>query len=74
MCILCDDTFRVFVKVCDIIAFIRADSFGADEVAHALFLTVDLTEGSIYVPLPVDFIAVNLRGRKRRQGREGVRK
>lgn len=60
VCNLFDDTFRVFVKVCDINAFIRANSLCADEVAHCLFLTVDLSEGPIYVLLPVDFITVNL--------------
>lgn len=56
-----NDTFRVFVEVCDIVAFIRANSLRADEVAHRLFLTVDFTEGPIYVLLPIDFITVNLR-------------
>lgn len=60
MCNLSDDTFRVFVKVCDINAFIRANSLCADEVAHCLFLTVDLSEGPICVLLPVDFITINL--------------
>lgn len=60
MCNLFDETFRVFVKVCDIDAFIGANSLGADEVAHSLFLTVDLTKGPIDILLPVDFITVNL--------------
>lgn len=72
------DTFRVFVKVCDINAFIRANSLCADVVAHSLFLTVDLREGPVHVPLPVNFIAVNLqwggaRERSKREERE-VRK
>lgn len=74
MCILFGDTFRVFVKVCDIIAFISANSLCADEVAHGLFLTEDLTEGPIYVSLPVDLITVYLKvRRKMEQEREGVR-
>lgn len=73
MCLLFDDTFRVFVKVCDIVAFVRADSLRADVVAHRLFLAVDLTEGPIYVPLPVYFITVHLKV-CRWGAREGVRK
>lgn len=56
------DTFRVFVKVCDINAFIRTNGLRADVVAHSLFLAVDLCEGPVRVPLPVNFIAVNLWG------------
>lgn len=66
------DTFRVFVKVCDVKAFIRANSLGADLVAHCLFLTEDLTEGPICIPLPVDFITVYLM--QRAAERESVRK
>lgn len=61
------DTFRVLVKVCDINAFIRANGLCADVVAHSLFLAVDLREGPVHVPLPVNFIAVNLP-----EGRVGV--
>lgn len=55
------DTFRIFVKVCDVTAYIRANSLGADVMAHSLFLTVDLTEGPICISLPVDFITVYLK-------------
>lgn len=50
----------MFVKVCDVTALIRANSLGADFVAHCLFLTVDLTEGPICILLPVNFITVYL--------------
>lgn len=60
----------MLVKVGDVIAFIRANSLGADEVAHSVFLTVDLTEGPIGIPLPVNFITVNLQ----KQEREGSEK
>ena len=65
-------TFRVFVQVCDIVAFIGTNSLRADEVAHGLLLTVDLTESPIYVPLPVDFVTVDLveREQERERGRE----
>lgn len=59
-CTLFDDTFRVFVEVCDIVPLIRANSFGADEVAYSLFFTVDLRESPIEVSLPVDFVTVHL--------------
>lgn len=58
---LFDATFRMFVKVGDITAFIRANCFGADGDAHNLFLTVYLSEGPICILLPVDFITVHLR-------------
>lgn len=61
-------TFRVFVQVSDVTAFLRTNSLGADLVAHLLLLTVDLAEGSIDVPLPVDFITVYLRTQKGRWG------
>lgn len=50
--------------MCDVIAFVTADSFGAHEVAHCLLLAVDLTEGPVHIPLPVDFITVDLELRK----------
>lgn len=64
---LCEATFWVLVKVCDVIAFIRAHSLGADTVAHCVFLTVDLGEGAIQVPLPVDLITVHLQYRYSRE-------
>lgn len=54
------NTLRVFVKVGDVVALVRADGLCADEVAHVLFLAVDLCERPIFVPLPVNLIAVNL--------------
>lgn len=53
-------TFRVFVKVGDVGALVWADGLRADQVAHSLFLAVDLFERPICVPLPVNLIAVNL--------------
>lgn len=64
---LCEATFWVLVKVCDVIAFIRAHSLGADTVAHCVFLTVDLGEGAIQVPLPVYLITVHLQDRYSRK-------
>lgn len=52
--------FLVFVQVCDVSALLRAHGFGADVVANGFLLTVDLAEGAVQVPLPVDLIAVDL--------------
>lgn len=57
---ICVDTFRMFVKVRDVIALVRADGLCADKVAHCLLLRIDLCEGPVCVPLPVDFVTVNL--------------
>ncbi len=57
-------TFRIFVKVCDVDTLVGAHSFSADAVAHCVLLTVDLTEGAVQVPLPVDLITVHLQQRK----------
>lgn len=51
----------MFVQVCDVVTLISAHCFGADEVPDGFLLTVDLTESSVKVPLPVDFITVHLR-------------
>lgn len=51
----------MFVQMRDVAALVRTHSLGADVVAHRLFLAVDLTEGSICVLLPVNFIAVDLK-------------
>lgn len=61
----------MFVQVGDVAALVRTHSLGADGVAHRLFLAVDLTEGSIRVLLPVDFIAVDLK--EQEQVCEGMR-
>lgn len=53
-------TFWVFVEVCDVFSLVRANCLGADAVAHHILLTVDLREGTIGVPLPVDLITVHL--------------
>lgn len=53
-------TFLVFVQVCDVRPLVRAHCFSADEVADGFLLTVDLAEGAIQVPLPVDLITVDL--------------
>lgn len=53
-------TFLVFVQVGDVRPLIRAHCFSADEVADGFLLTVDLAEGAIQVPLPVDLITVDL--------------
>lgn len=50
----------MFVKVGDVGALVWADGLRADQVAHGLFLAVDLRECPICVPLPVNLIAVNL--------------
>ncbi len=57
-------TFRIFVKVCDVDTLVGAHSFSADAVADCVLLTVDLTEGAVQVPLPVDLITVHLQQRK----------
>lgn len=57
----------MFVQVCDVSALIRAYSFGADEVSHSLLLIVDLSEGTVQVPLPVDLITVHLQYRYSRE-------
>lgn len=56
------NTFLVFVQVCDVCPFIRTHCFGADKVANSFLLTVDLTESTIKIPLPVDLITVYLMG------------
>lgn len=53
-------TFLVFVQMCDVCPLIRAHCFSADEVAYGFLFTVDLAEGAIQVPLPVDLITVDL--------------
>lgn len=50
----------MFVQVGDVRPLIRAHCFSADEVADGFLLTVDLAEGAIQVPLPVDLITVDL--------------
>lgn len=53
-------TFLVFVQVCDVRPLVRAHCFGADEMADGFLLTVDLAEGAVQIPLPVDLITVDL--------------
>lgn len=55
-------TFLVFVQVCDVCPLIRAYSFSADAVADSFLLTVELAEGTVQVPLPVDLVTVDLEG------------
>lgn len=50
----------MFVEMRDVTALVRSDSLCADGVTHRLFLAVDLTEGSVCVPLPVNFITIDL--------------
>lgn len=54
------DTFGMFVKVRNIIAFFRANRLCADAVAHCFFLAVDLSKGPVCLLLPVNFVTVNL--------------
>lgn len=67
-------TFLVFVQVRDVCALLRAHGFGADEVAHGLLLAVDLAEGAVQVPLPVDLIAVDLVGKSTLGSNTGPKK
>lgn len=63
--VLCENgflTFRVFVQVCDVLALVRANSLGANAASHDVLLYVNLRESAIRVPLPVDLIAVHLKG------------
>lgn len=53
-------TFRVFVEVCDVSSLVRAHGLGADVVAYGVLLRVDLSEGAIGIPLPVDLVTVHL--------------
>lgn len=53
-------TFWVFVEVCDVLTFIRANCFSADAVTYCFLLNMDGSEGAISSPLPVDFITVHL--------------
>lgn len=56
-------TFLVFVQMCDVCPLIRAHCFSADAVADSFLLTVKLAESTIQVPLPVDLITVDLKGK-----------
>lgn len=56
-------TFLVFVQVCDVCPLIRAHCFSADAVADSFLLNVKLGESTVHVPLPVDFITVDLMGK-----------
>ena len=44
----------------DVRPLIRPHSLGADVVAYSLLLTVDLAEGPVQTPLPVDLVTVHL--------------
>lgn len=44
----------------DVAALVRSDGLRADAVTHCLFLAVDLIEGPVRIPLPVNFIAIDL--------------
>lgn len=57
-------TFWGFVQECDVFPIIRTHCFGADAVAHGSLLTVDLTESTVQVLLPVNFITVDLKRQK----------
>ena len=46
--------------MCYIVALVRAHCLGADVVAHDVLLIVDLSEGSVQIPLPVDLVTVHL--------------
>ena len=52
----------MLVELSDVGPLVGAHRLGADEVAHCLLLAVDLGEGPVQVPLPVDLIAVHLAG------------
>lgn len=56
-------TFLVFVQVRDVCPFIRAHCFSADAVADSFLLNVKLAESTIHIPLPVDFVTVDLMGK-----------
>lgn len=51
----------MFVEVCDIKAFVWANSFGADAVTNCIFFNVDNTKSPIISLLPVDSIIVHLK-------------
>lgn len=50
----------MFVQAGNVSALVWADGLRADQVAHGLFLAVDLRERPICVLLPVNLITVNL--------------
>lgn len=53
----------MFVQVRDVCPLIRAHCFGADAVTDSFLLNVKLAESTIHIPLPVDFITVDLVGK-----------
>ncbi len=50
----------MFVEVCDVLTFIRANCFSADAATYCFLLNLDGSKGAIGSSLPVHFITVHL--------------